>query len=888
MTGVVEANVNGYGTAPALSGVNITAYNATCPDSPSLPMDCATENSTVTNSSGGFTLGVAKGDYYLVAQPDPAATAPAYPYGFGTSAQYVRVGAATALTFVVDPEVPYDQASLVLPGYVCDAGYLDNDHGWGPGCQNPVLSWLRTGAYYLNATDELVYDSFANGSLTDIAPWVPLYQTFPDYAMIPNELFLTQDGAWVYGWGTLTSSSKFVWGEAVDVTTQQRVLYNFTGVTTASFAMNGQVQITGWDGNDSELALVLSNGSVVDHPLAGSGQSWVGKFSFFEANNVYWEPYLNGFVDFEADGSSEDGVQEWQLTGPTSARLVLTYDGTWGSGITVNGVNGVAYNVSSRELSVQAEWSGLTYHVGATGTIGPLLQVTNDYPAGTPPAIPLGPIGASDRPQLIGSGPMMNGNYPGFGNESWLLSMTPGHLGSYSTNVSPFSLEGTIHGIPDYAWYQWSQEGFYYNSSYLIAPTSYLCAHLAAGSCTIDGDDGAAPGTIAWMWRAGLPEFPNPASAPLAAVGPPPPLNLSVVSATNSTLSVNWTAVAMAGLVNYTLGWGRSPTPTSFASILPGNTSYTLVGLRPHTRYYASISAWNLHFEGAPSNVVTAFTRGPPAPTALVASDVTDASVMWAWSQSSGAGIQNDTLRFYLGASCAELRAVYTTPGPATSFTISGLDPSTRYSARVAAANASGESGPSSCVGARTLAVPPPPTTDVTFVESHLPANETWFVNITGAGSRVGEGDRAKLTFSLTNGTHNFTEWSPTGGASNGSLEVNGTPIVIRLTFFKVVVREIGLATGTWWNASANDLTIATNSSRLTFDLLNGTYTIVPGAVAQFETPVPQSVSVAGGPAHVNFSYAANATSGLEGPASSGETAGMGGSPAAARYRPDG
>ena len=609
VSGLVTGNLDGYGTAPALVGVGVAAYNTTCNASPPSPSSCPELTATSTGRAGEYSMNLTDGtSYYIAASPDPSITGKGYPAGFGGAVQEISLNGNMTVNLSVYPNVAYGNTTIVLPDYVCDSEYVDNSGGDGPGCQNPVLSWTQSGAYYLTSANTLAFYSFVNRTLTNLTRWAPLYQGFPNYAMIPNQLFITQDGSYIYSWGTLTNSSTILTAEAFNVTTHRLFEYNFTAVGTNNVRSNGQVQLTGWDGNDSQVTLILTNGSVVDHPLWSKSQRYVGTLDFFEANNVYWEPYLNGYIDVEAEGSSNDGIEEWQLSGPSDLNLTQTFRSTWGSSIQVEGVNGVAFNVTSRELSVQAEWSGLTYAVNSIGTLTTLLQVTNRYPRGPPPAFPIGPVSASDRSELVASGPMMGGNYQGFANDSWLISVAPGHTGFYSTNVSPYLPNGKLDGVPVFSWLQWSQEGQFYNASYLIAPDSYACAQDLHGACTVDGGEGAANGTIWWMWKLGLPEFPEGAMAPAADPTAPPPTQIVSANVTESTIELDWSPPTTSALINYTVAWGTTPTYTNYTSLGPSNDSFTIAGLEPSTRYDFSVEAWNLHFHGTSAGVSSAVT----------------------------------------------------------------------------------------------------------------------------------------------------------------------------------------------------------------------------------------------------------------------------------------
>ncbi len=861
IVGSVAADVDGYGEAPPLKGVNVTAFGASCSSSPAGPSTCPIDAWARTNASGGYHFRLASGDYYIAALPDRSVRGASYPDGFGGDAVYRAIAAHTVVDLTVYPYVAYGNRSIVLPDYACDSAYVDDVGGDGPGCQNPVLSWTQDGAYYVTDVGELSFYSFVNRTLTAIASWTPLYQSFPSYAMIPNALFSTQDGTYLYDWGTLAPSGTGITAEAVNVTTGRSFEYNFTGVNTSAVRANGQVQLTGWDGNDSQLTLILDNGSVLDHPLWGEGQSYVGKLDYFEANNVYWEPFLNGYVNVEAQGNSSDGIEEWQLTGPGEIQLTRTYKATWGSGIVVNGVNGVALNVTSRELFVQAEWSGLTYAIGPGGTLTALLGVTDTYPSGAPPSVPLGVASESDRPQLVASGPMMASEYAGFGNDSWIVDTTPGHVGYYSTNVSPYFPNHSVDGVPISSWAQWGQEGQFYNASYLIAPDSYTCTPDFSGACTIDGGEDSAIGTIWWMWRLGSPEFPNPNSAPPADETGPVGLTVGISESTNSRIVLAWNAPATAGVVNYSVQWGPGTLLDHSVSLPASTTTWALSGLASGTEYAVSVTAWNLHYEGMSPAHVEALTLGPAPPTDLVAATISTDAITWSWTQSAGAGVSNDTLALFEGGGCRGSPERYSTQGPNDTIAVTDLLSFATYSAEVVGWNASGESTPSACVEATTLEATSS-IYPVEFSESGLPLADLWYVNVTQGPSLESTGAAPTEAVELANGTYEYTtatndsRYAPTalaGSVTIAGAGVTATPIDFAPVRYAVDFTESGLPKGTNWTVGIGASTRSSTGSGLDWPLGNGSFdysvTIAAGGATH------GSVDVTGTAVDVSLAY---------------------------------
>ena len=196
----------------------------------------------------------------------------------------------------------YGNTTVELPGFECYGEY-QNKPGGANDCQTPILSWTQDGVYYVNATSVRVFYSFANSTVYGIHPWTMLWQRFPSYDMIPNELFITQDGTYVYSWGTLTKNSTTITGEAVNVSTDRIFEHNFTGVNTSNYTTNGQISMIGFDGNDSWMSLIEASAHILAYNIWSGVQSHGPVLGFFEANNVYWMPYLNAYVNVEAQGS---------------------------------------------------------------------------------------------------------------------------------------------------------------------------------------------------------------------------------------------------------------------------------------------------------------------------------------------------------------------------------------------------------------------------------------------------------------------------------------------------------------------------------------------------------------------------------------------------------
>lgn len=118
-----------------------------------------------------------------------------------------------------------------------------------------------------------------------------------------------------------------------------------------------------------------------------------------------------------------------------------------------------------------------------------------------------------------------------------------------------------------------------------------------------------------------------------------------------------------------------------------------------------------------------------------------------------------------------------------------------------------------------------------TFSETGLPAGTEWFVNISG-GHHL-QSSSSTLTAELHNGTYTYTvstaDSSYALNASSGTLTVNGKAVTATVQFhlvtYTVTFRETGLKAGSSWSVDVKGVAHTSNTSAITFQLANGTYT---------------------------------------------------------------
>ena len=181
------------------------------------------------------------------------------------------------------------------------------------------------------------------------------------------------------------------------------------------------------------------------------------------------------------------------------------------------------------------------------------------------------------------------------------------------------------------------------------------------------------------------------------------------------------------GAKQVVLGWGAIAGATSYkvyygtaagvygAPVDIGNvTTYTLIGLNSATTYYMVVTAVNAGGESSKSGEKNVATL-PDVPTAPAFNSVTGGAKQIAliWGAVSGA----TSYKIYYGTAAG----VYGAPidaGNATAYTITGLNPSTKYYMAVTAVNAGGESSKSNELNATTNA----PIT----VSGPVSVNTTW------------------------------------------------------------------------------------------------------------------------------------------------------------------
>ena len=562
-------------------------------------------------------------------------------------------------TPTVNGTVAYGNATIVLPNWNSLADYAWSCNynetggtsscftpgeltlGYG-GCQVPLVSWTADGAFYVNASFELVFYSFADRSVTPIAPWLPLYDNVMWYAGVTNTEYITTDGAYIYEFGALSpnalqGSGVPVTTYAVNVTTGRTFERNWTSVRTSEIApayssyLNSQVNMVGTNGNDSILTLTVgwsgggvprANGTILAYDL-WTGAEWkVTDLPYFEANNLYWVPEFQSYLDIAADDLSNDSVVQVLLTGPSGHPIATVEPARayttpiYGIG----GVNGLWINVTARQVAFTADWQGHGEALMVMGQFDPQGILTS-FPFVAGPyrgALLASPLAGEHRSSVVGVGPAFVGQPSGAPTE-WLAN--PGSKVYEATNVTQ-------------AFEAWNMDGsLSYNTSYGILTTSDQCFRTGTGTrCAILGTaPQTVPGTIWWTWRLGLPEFPYSPAAPLAEPDDPAPVSVGVYQS-GGTVTLYWRVSGAPAdpMINYSIQWTVSPSGARGTVALDGSaTSYSIGGLTLGETVSYTLTAWNLHGPAVTQGQVTLAAGAPLGAPTVTASYAYDLGVSY-------------------------------------------------------------------------------------------------------------------------------------------------------------------------------------------------------------------------------------------------------------------
>jgi len=256
-------------------------------------------------------------------------------------------------------------------------------------------------------------------------------------------------------------------------------------------------------------------------------------------------------------------------------------------------------------------------------------------------------------------------------------------------------------------------------------------------------------------------------------VTPSAPTGLTVGSATSSSLYISWNA--SSGATFYQLFRGSTQVYNG-----PG-TTYTDTGLAPSTTYYYTVQAMN----GAGTSALSAAVPGtttilvaPSAPTGLTVGSATSSSLYISWNASSGA----TSYQLFRGST-----QVYN--GPGTTYTDTGLAPSTTYYYTVQAMNGAGTSAPSSPVTGTTQT-----TTSTLYVHNDTLFYYVYYVYIRVSGTSTWGSDLLGGNAIAPGTTYTFT------GIAAGTYDLYAVDPVDGLTWGPILTIVLPAGGSYTWN----------------------------------------------------------------------------------------
>ncbi len=231
-----------------------------------------------------------------------------------------------------------------------------------------------------------------------------------------------------------------------------------------------------------------------------------------------------------------------------------------------------------------------------------------------------------------------------------------------------------------------------------------------------------------------------------------PPTNLSASAVSTSQINLYWNAPSDLGnlvVTGYEIqrstnggSWNIIVSNTGYAS-----TAYSDTGLSPSTSYTYRVYAITILVTSPPSNTATATTLAPVTvpqpPTGLDAAADSSSQVTLNWnapSDNGGSAITGYMIERSTDSGSTWSTISSNTGSASTTYSDTGLVPSTSYTYRVSAINSVGTSSPSNTASATTLVVitaPQPPTELVATATSSSRIDLSWTTPVSDGGSPI-------------------------------------------------------------------------------------------------------------------------------------------------------
>ncbi|MGH7597289.1 MAG: fibronectin type III domain-containing protein, partial [bacterium] len=268
-----------------------------------------------------------------------------------------------------------------------------------------------------------------------------------------------------------------------------------------------------------------------------------------------------------------------------------------------------------------------------------------------------------------------------------------------------------------------------YSSTGLSAATPYFYrvrAHNAGGAS-------------AYSSEAGATTAPNPPTAPSG---------LTATTVSHSQINLEWNDDASSEngfIIERKTGAGGTYAVIDSASA--NDTTYASTGLSGSTGYYYRVRAYNAGGNSPYSNEANATTLPDPpaAPGSLTAAAVSSSRIDLAWSDNSS---DEDGFKIWLKTAADSTYAqIATAAANATSYSSTGLNPSTIYFYKVSAYNANGSTFSNVASDTTLPDLPMAPSGLAATPVSHAKINLTWADN---SSNETGFKIERKLTSAAT------------------------------------------------------------------------------------------------------------------------------------------
>lgn len=492
-----------------------------------------------------------------------------------------------------------------------------------------------------------------------------------------------------------------------------------------------------------------------------SGTSSAGSNTASATTQAPVPPSAPSLLTASATSSSQINLS-WAASS-TSADTYTVYNG---SVVAVSGLASTNYSVTGLSASTAYTFTVVAVSSTGTSTASNAASATTQAASVVPPAAPYG------------------------------LSASPGSASQVNLNWQPSTTSAVTYGV--------------YLGTVSGVTSTLVASGLTNQSAAITGllDNTTYYFTVKAVSSAGASSsVSNQASATTQALPATPPESLSATAASSSQINLSWPAVTNTG-ATYAVYYGTASGATNTLLVTGiAATSYQATGLTASTTYYFIVRSISAGGTSSPSSQASATTpavtvpvvpvppvtppAAPTAPSGLVATAVSSTQINLSWSPSSTSGV---TYTVFSGSG-----AIATGLG-STTYSVTGLTPSTAYTFTVIAVSSANSFSTSNAASATTQAAPAPnaPTGLSATTTSSSQINVGWTASST-----------AGVTYSLYSGLSTGAETSLV--ASGISATSDSVPGLNASTAYYFIVKAV--ASGGTSSTASNEASATTQAA---------------------------------------------------------------------------